>query len=163
MSELISIDYNVRICKLRASDFGDPTKRYRILLFAAKRGWKLPACPVPTHGNDKSLVPVTTCRDALKELEEIDPAADDRVVTLDDGRQVWGHFEERTVLTERHEIYETLKADKPAITIRKKNPVKHYNGKRFITIHERSRLMSFPSERKLLQSNWECCTSKVIG
>lgn len=157
MSELISMNYSVRIYKLRASDFGDPTKRDRIILFAAKEGWKLPACPAPTHGNDKGLAPVTTCRDVLKELHEIDPVTDDRLVTLKDGRQVWGHFEERTVFTRKHEQYESLTADEPAITIRKKNPVKHYLRKRFITIHERSRLVSFPSGYMFEGNHEDCC------
>eukprot|EP00956_Cyclotella_meneghiniana_P040782 scaffold204826_cov38-Cyclotella_meneghiniana.AAC.1 len=116
-------DYNVRICKLRASDFGDPTKRDRIILFAAKRVWKLPACPAPTHGNGKGLAPLTTCRIALKELVKIDSAADDRnssvrMVTLKDRRELRGHFEEHTILIEKHETYESLKADELAITIR---------------------------------------------
>jgi DNA (cytosine-5)-methyltransferase 1 len=153
---LIELGYSVRICKVRASDFGDPTQRERIILFASKRGWKLPSSPVPTHGNVNGLVPVVTCRDALKELEKIDPVSDDEWATLADGREVWGHWEKST-FTDKFEEYESLKADETAITIRKKNPVKHYLLDRFVTILERARLMSFPDDYIFEGSPQECC------
>jgi DNA (cytosine-5)-methyltransferase 1 len=153
---LIKLGYSVRICNVRASDFGDPTKRPRVILFASKRGWKLPSCPVPTHGNADRLAPFVTCRDALKELEKIDPVSDDALATLADGRKVWGHWKKSTS-TDNFNDYESLKADETAITIRKKNPVKHYMHDRFITILERARLMSFPDDYVFEGLPQECC------
>lgn len=112
--------YSVRLCKITASDFGDPTKRERVILFAAKRGWKLPSCPVPTHGNGEGLAPIATCSEVLKDLE-VDPVSNDGLLALPDGSKVWGHFVEKTALTEKYEGIESLKANEPAITIRKRN------------------------------------------
>jgi DNA (cytosine-5)-methyltransferase 1 len=156
LSELISMSYSVRVCKVVASDFGDPTKRERVILLAAKKGWKLPSCPKPTHGSGHGLAPVVTCSDILKELETVNPVSNDGFVTLQDGREVWGHFIEKTMLTENSEGYESLKANEPAITIRKKNPVKHYSLDRYITILERSRLMSFPYGYEFEGSHQDC-------
>lgn len=147
VSELVGVGYSVRLCKLTSSDYGDPTRRERIVLFAAKKGYKLPSCPAPTHGSENSgLLPIVSCSDALNDLSEIQPVPDDGLVTLKDGCKVWGHFVERTELTEKHECYDRLKANEPAITIRKNNQVKHYLLNRFITILERARLMSFPDD-----------------
>jgi DNA (cytosine-5)-methyltransferase 1 len=153
---LIKLGYSVRICNVRASDFGDPTKRPRVILFASKRGWKLPSCPVPTHGNADGLAPIVTCRDALKDLEKIDPVSDDEWATLADGSKVWGHWKKSTV-TDNFDDYKSLEADEVAITLCKKNPVKHYMHDRFITILERARLMSFPDGYVFEGAPQECC------
>lgn len=156
LCELDRMGYDVRVNKVVASDFGDPTKRERVILFAAKKGWKLPSCPTPTHGSGHGLAPVLTCSDVLKELETVDPVSNDRLVTLQDGRGVWGHFKEKTILTEKYDSYESLKANEPAITIRKNNPVRHYSQDRYITILERSRLMSFPYDYVFEGSHQDC-------
>ena len=156
ITDLIGIGYGVRVCKVIASDYGDPTKRERVIMFAAKKGWKLPSRPAPTHGVEDGLAPIVTCSDVLKDLE-IDPVPNDEQAILSDGRKVWGHFEEKTILTEKHEEYEFLKANKPAITMRKKNPVKHYSLDRFITVLERARLMSFPYNYIFEGSLQDCC------
>lgn len=59
---------------------------------------------MPTHGNADDLAPVVTCRDALRELEKIDPVSDEKLATLADGSKVWGYWE-KTAFSDKFEGY----------------------------------------------------------
>jgi DNA (cytosine-5)-methyltransferase 1 len=74
IAELVILDYQVRPFLMRASDYGEAQKRDRVVLFGAKRGFKLPDFPKATHAdNDVLLSKVVTAKDVLGILEGIDP------------------------------------------------------------------------------------------
>lgn len=138
---LLDNDYQFRARVLRASDYGDPQARDRVIIIAAKRGRVLPRFPSPTHGTGAN--PHVTVHDALESLELIAPDAEDGsgMVMLPDG-----------TITQDH-CTGTLKADstklnanKPSITIRRTNGIKHYSLERCITVREMARLQSFPDD-----------------
>jgi DNA (cytosine-5)-methyltransferase 1 len=146
MAGLLSMDYQIRLCKrLNAMHYGDPQDRKRVISFAAKRGYALPEAPRPTHGNEPNLRKIVTVRDAIGDLEDIEPT-EDGIVILNDGSEARGHYLKDTKRVEKHvEKQDTvLQPDLPACTVRKHNTLVHYNRKRNITQLERARLMSFP-------------------
>ena len=141
---LLSQEYQVRICKrLNAKSYGDPQDRERAIVFGCKKGFVLPSPPPPTHGEEPHLKDVVTVRDALHDLECIEPTEDGKV-WLNNGSLARGHYSKDTTRVENHEPDVELQADLPAKTVRKQNRIVHYNRKRNATILERARLMSFP-------------------
>jgi DNA (cytosine-5)-methyltransferase 1 len=142
---LLSQEYQVRLCKrLNAKNYGDPQDRERVIVFASKKGYALPSAPLPTHGNEPHLKKVVTVRDVLSDLEFIERTKDGKV-WLNDGSEARGHYFKGAIV-EKHEPDEELQPDMPAQTIRKKNQLVHYNRKRYATVLERARLMSFPDD-----------------
>ena len=142
---LLCDDYQIRICKrLNAKHFGDPQDRERVIVFASKIGYTLPSAPSPTHGNEVHLQNCVTAREALCDLEDIEPTKDG-TVWLNNGTSVaYCHYKTNNATKKSGESVEELQPDIPSNTIRKKNPVMHYNRKRNLTNLERARLMSFP-------------------
>mmetsp|Transcript_18984 Transcript_18984/g.38244 ORF Transcript_18984/g.38244 Transcript_18984/m.38244 type:complete len:864 (+) Transcript_18984:22-2613(+) len=141
---LLSQEYQVRICKrLNAQSYGDPQDRERVIVFGCKKGFALPSPPSPTHGKEAHLKDVVTVRDALRDLECIEPTKDGKV-WLNDGSFAHGHYSKDSTRVENHEPDVELQPDLPAKTVRKQNRIVHYNRKRNATILERARLMSFP-------------------
>jgi len=150
MGKLISLGYHVSCTMIWASHYGDPQNRKRLVLLAAKRGYELPAVPKQTHGGD-GMEPIVNVQDALKDLEDIDPNCSGRV-ELKNGKIVHGHFLDGTVIAANNDGDERLYAQNPlapAVTVRKKNNMCHYNLDRHLTILEYKRLMSFPDSHKL--------------
>ena len=87
-----------------------------------------------------------TVRDAIGDLEDIDPT-EDGIVMLDGGSEARGHYLQGTKLSEKHVEQQNpvLQPDLPCtVTVRKHNALVHYNRKRNVTLLERARLMSFP-------------------
>lgn len=141
---LLKMSYQVHTCMVKASDFGDPQNRCRVIVLASKRGYKLPILK-PTHGEGKQ--DVVTARDVLRNLEDIDPVPGVGLVQIND-RAVWDHFREGTALAEKSDNHYVLNANLPANTIRKGNQVRHYKHNRYLTVRERARLQSFPDNHR---------------
>jgi len=138
---LLNQSYQVRTCLVKASSFGDPQTRARVIILASKKGYKLPILK-PTHGGEK--LKVVTARDVLHDLEDIDPVPGVGLVQLPNGGHVWDHFKEGTDLAEKSDNNYVLNANLPANTVRKGNQMRHYKHDRYITVRERARLQSFP-------------------
>ncbi|KAL7531945.1 hypothetical protein ACHAWF_003969 [Thalassiosira exigua] len=138
---LLASDYQVQLCKVLASDYGDPQDRPRVILLVSKRGWRLPSIPEATHGGDR--LRIRTARDALGDLELIEPT-ETGYAQLPDGTEILDHYKEGTEFSTKHDNNYRLDANRPANTIRKGNPIKHYKLNRYITARERARLQSFP-------------------
>lgn len=141
IADLLLLDYQVRLCCVDAGRYGDPQQRNRVILFASKRGCKLPDFPKETHGDEPKQAKKTV-QDALSSLEQIPPAEDGSDhAELADGTVVWNHNAESTRL--RKDV-EKLVRDGVAKTVRRRNAIKHYSLNRCLTVRERARLQSFP-------------------
>ena len=143
MAGLIADNYQVQLCLLESSNYGDAQARKRVILLASKKGWKLPSIPVATHGHGK--LPKRTAKDALGGLEQIEPTETGCIHV--DGKEVWDHYKKGTQLGRGHDSAYQLDAHQPANTMRKANQVKHYRKdlNRYITARERALLQSFPN------------------
>ncbi|KAL9181841.1 hypothetical protein ACHAXT_012184 [Thalassiosira profunda] len=155
MGKLISMGYSVNVTQTYASHFGDPQKRKRLVLFAAKQGYQLPSNPKQTHGVEDDLQPVVTVGDAMGDLEDVAPNGPGRV-QLENGKIVQGHFIEGTKLAGRSDDDIRLSRNKPvapasgtANTLRKQNKMQHSECNRYLTLLECKRLMSFPDSHVL--------------
>ena len=149
---LLRMSYQVRTCQAKASDFGDPQNRIRIIVLASKRGHKLPLLK-PTHGEGR--LPVVTAREVLRNLEDIDPVPGMGLVEIMVGGRrvaVWDHLQEGTSLSEKSDGHYVLNANLPANTVRKGNQMRHYKHDRYVTVRERARLQSFPDNHRLAGS-----------
>ena len=77
MAELLKLDYQVRLCVCRASDYGDAQDRKRVILFGARCDYRLPGFPKTTHGDLDDLKNKTvselqkTAQDILREFEMV--------------------------------------------------------------------------------------------
>lgn len=80
MADLLLLKYQIRLCIVKASDYGDPQDRERIILFAAKKGYKLPNFPKPTHGDEEELLPRIPVKDVLGNLENVEPVFESGLV-----------------------------------------------------------------------------------
>lgn len=131
--------YQCRIRILDSADFGDPQSRKRVVIIVSKKPNALPELPKPTHGN--GLKPIVTARDALYDLEQIDPREGPGIVALPNGTMVDHHVKSgQTAYVEG----ETLKADAPAHTVLCGHAVGHYAKNRACTNWECARIQNFP-------------------
>ena len=144
VAEFLTMNYQVRICQLDASEYGDPQKRERFFILAAKEGLMLPDLPQPTHGKGLPHERKTTA-DALGFLENIPP--------LDYEGEVWAKVDGVETSLRGHVLRSSerkpddvdLTAGDPAPTVLKRRVIRHYkNSKRPLTVLERSQLQSFP-------------------
>lgn len=134
LREVMKLGYQVRCSCLKASDYGDPQKRPRIIVMGARSFTLLPSLPVKTHGPDSNQLPFVTARDALRGFE--------------------GTFEENE--TPLHSEDEArLEAYKPAPAVRGGRPPIHYSENRRISIEEACALQSFPVGFKLAGNKTE--------
>jgi DNA (cytosine-5)-methyltransferase 1 len=145
IAELHCMGYQVRWAKLNSSDYGDPQKRERVILWGAQTSMHLPMKPQPTHG--KNLMERRTVGDSIGCLESIEPyTPGDEGVHSENGQLLHNHCASTSTPTEEELERYTLKADRPAPTIKGANHAIHYNRKRFISVREAACLQSFPIE-----------------
>lgn len=145
MAGLIANNYQIQLCLLESSNYGDAQARKRVILLASKKGWALPSIPKATHGHGEGLLPKRTAKDAIGSLERIEPT-ESGCVNLD-GQEVWDHYKAGTQYGRGHDTAYQLDPNQPANTMRKANQVKHYRKdlNRYITARERALLQSFPN------------------
>jgi len=150
MARLIAMGYDVSTTMIWASHYGDPQRRKRLVLLAAKPGYKLPSTPPQTHGDGEGMKPVVNVSDVLHDLEDLEPNCSGRVQLTK--KAVYGHFIDGTYRVASNDDDTRLYAQHPlapAKTVRKKNNMRHYNLDRYLTILEYKRLMSFPDGHSL--------------
>jgi len=150
-SDLILEGYQIRLCVLNASNYGDAQDRIRVLVFFIQKGYKLPEYPKESHGEGgigEGLSPKVTVGEKLNYLYDEGPT-ECGMIKLPDGTVVRDHELEGTQIWRGGEtkiMY--LLEDKPAKTILKGNPLKHPLKERMCSIRERAELQSFPRSFK---------------
>jgi len=155
MGKLISLGYQVSYTMIWASQYGDPQDRKRLILFAAKQGYKLPPSPSPTHGDGDGIDPTVNVHDVLKDLEDLEPNCSGSA-ELKNGKIVKGHYRWQTVVSSSNDDDTRLYAEHPlapARTVRKNNKMLHYKHPRYLTLLELKRLFSFPDSHTL-EGTW---------
>ena len=152
VSQLLQLEYQVTAKVLTASDYGDPQRRRRLILVAARKDCVLPPLPSPTHGavsldatmtGLNALLPTKTCKDALKQLEKHEPTTTKTCGSVMLGDTVaFNHVVPRHACTEHDWL---LAKDEPSRTILAgAKPHRHYRGDRFVSVREAACLQSFP-------------------
>jgi site-specific DNA-cytosine methylase len=125
-----------------SSHYGDPQKRLRVFILAAKRGMRLPLLPSITHGPETHLHDVCTAKNALGDLESVPPVPGSGIVQLPNGNCTYNHTvndidDSNDPTYDPDEVQ--LRSDKPGQTITTQNKVKHYLHHRYLTIRELAR------------------------
>jgi DNA (cytosine-5)-methyltransferase 1 len=142
VANLLAMAYQVRVQILTASSYGDPQKRRRLIVIAARCDCLLPAMPSPTHGT--GLLPVKTCKDALCVLDGHAPTSSRSVgAILVAGRVVFNHVVPGHRL-DREADFELIEDEPSRTVLAKARPHLHYDGHRFISVREAACLQSFP-------------------
>jgi DNA (cytosine-5)-methyltransferase 1 len=137
IADLLILGYQVRVCILTASDYGDPQERDRVVLFAALKGWKLPDIPKSTEGGP--------FREALRDLVDLDPVEGNGIVKLPTGAIVHDHSIDGTDLKTENDHLSQCQGDF-ARTVRRQRGIKHHVHPRGLTVRERARIQSFPDD-----------------
>lgn len=150
VSELLNMNYQVRVEVLTASNYGDPQNRKRVILWAAKCGMILPAAPAPTHG--EGLLPRRTVKDAIGALESY-PCFSGKKGSVQYPNGTIDH-NNRTTSTFADPDMHVLVANKPSRTVTGFSLV-HYKGNRFLSIRESACLQSFPWDYQFFGSTQE--------
>ncbi|CAJ1941205.1 unnamed protein product [Cylindrotheca closterium] len=157
--EFIMNDDQVRVGILDSSEYGDPQKRQRVVMFVSKKGWKLPDLPEPTHGPARPLEPLQTPKDAIGDLEQVIPRNKPGILALPP-RKSGSDGSERIIEVDHHVIMksdddrdcysktDSLVANKPANTVLCGHAIKQYKLNRACTNLEGARLQSFPDDYK---------------
>lgn len=145
-ASLLHMSYQVRVDVLNSSSYGDPQNRRRLILTAARGDCLLPKTPPCTHGYEPGLLPIKTCKDAIKIFERHTPAfsrpSGSGSVFLN-GRVIFNHICPG-FKPEKDDGY-VLEEDGPSRTILAKAcPYIHYRIDRFISVREAACLQSFP-------------------
>ncbi|KAL7553175.1 hypothetical protein ACHAWF_017393 [Thalassiosira exigua] len=65
---LMKLGYQVRCTELEACDYGDPQKWPRVIMIVSKNAVPIPSFPAKTYGEDPSLFPYVTVKDALSSV-----------------------------------------------------------------------------------------------
>jgi len=71
IQEFEALGYSVSYAKLLASDYGVPQNRRRVMFVGILGGPQF-VFPMPTHGEDRALLPRVSCWDAISDLPEHD-------------------------------------------------------------------------------------------
>ena len=128
---------------------GDPQRRRRLILLAARNDCKLPDMPEPTHG--PNLLPIMTCGDALQQFEKETPTKPTSCgAILINQTVVYNHImPKQKGSSDDYELIE----DEPSRTILARGrPHLHYSGERFISVREAACLQSFPTTYRFFGS-----------
>jgi len=153
ITELMDMNYQVRVEVLKASDFGDPQNRRRVILWAAKCDENcqmlLPSAPKPTHG--PNLIPRRTVQDAIGCLDKI-PCFTDKKGSIKFSGTIDHNFRAPDHLPDT--LFHVSKANKPSRTVTG-CPLVHYNGARYMTVRESALLQSFPWDYTFIGSTQE--------
>lgn len=142
MADLLAIGYQVRVCILTTSDYSVPQARHRLLLFAARPGYRLPA-PRPHTA-------FVSVEDALRDFEDVPPAEESGLVRLPSGALVTHHYREGTddfASAPPDDLVHLSQCCKGAVAaVRRRQRIRHHRLPRFITVRERARLQAFPDD-----------------
>lgn len=153
ISELLNMNYQVRVEILKSSDFGDPQNRRRVILWAAKCDddckMPLPCAPSPTHG--ENLLPRRTVKDAIGCLDSI-PVFSNKKGSINFNGTIDHNFRAPDHLPDTG--FHVLRANKPSRTVTGV-PLVHYRGDRYLTVRESALLQSFPWDYTFLGSTQE--------
>ena len=141
ITDLLLLNYQVRIFIANAKDYGDPQSRSRVWIVAALPTVELPAMPVPVPRKLR-------IREALQPLADVSPVPGNGRVFVD-GVKVDDHRIEETAseppATATKEFDRLSQCvDDFARTVRCQRPIKHHTLNRFVTVRERATLQSFP-------------------
>jgi len=149
VAHLLQLNYQVRAKVLTSSDYGDPQRRRRLILIAARQNTILPQFPSPTHG--PGLLPLKTCKDALKLFETHDPSFVKHSGSVQvGGLVVFNHIIPRHKFNDKD--FELVE-DEPSRTIlARTRPHVHYSKQRFISVREAASLQSFPLDYQFFGS-----------
>ena len=146
----MQIGYQLRVKVLSSEKYGDPQRRRRLIILAARNDVKLPDMPEPTHGHD--LLPIMTCKDALQKFEGELPTKSKSCGAVRIGDAiVYNHIipRQKPGVNDDYELIE----DQPSRTIlARSRPHIHYNGERFISVREAACLQSFPATYRFFGS-----------
>jgi len=144
---LLDAGYHLRAQVIRASDYGDPQNRKRVIILAAKEGRRLPDFPKPTHfaqpNHEKGELAHVTVKDALEDLASVTPDTEggNGPVQLPNGT-----FTDNHCIVGKRVEKEKLEPNAPSNTVRRTNGIDHYSQDRTITVREMARLQSFPDD-----------------
>jgi site-specific DNA-cytosine methylase len=97
VADLLEIGYQCRVFGVVASAYGDPQKRPRIILFAARFDAYLPDAPAPKPGDERTL------HQALADLIDIKPTSGSGRVLTTSGKIVEQHCSESLELKAENE------------------------------------------------------------
>jgi DNA (cytosine-5)-methyltransferase 1 len=144
VSDLLRLSYQVRVKVLTSSCYGDPQKRRRLILVAARGDCLLPEMPPPTHGEGPGLVPTVTCEDALQMFEGHHPSSSKSCgAVLVHNTHVFNHIVPRRKY-DREDDFELIGSEPSRTILARARPYLHYSGTRFISVREAACLQSFP-------------------
>ncbi len=144
VENLLQMSYQVRVKVLTSSCYGDPQKRRRLILVAARGDCLLPEMPPPTHGDGPGLIPTMTCEDALHMFEKHPPSSSRSCgAVLVHDTHVFNHIAPRRKF-DRDDDFELIRSEPSRTILARARPHLHYNGARFISVREAACLQSFP-------------------
>jgi DNA (cytosine-5)-methyltransferase 1 len=144
VADLLHLSYQVRVKVLTSSWYGDPQKRRRLILVAARSDCMLPEMPLPTHGDRPGLIPTMTCEDALKMFERHSPSSSKSCgAVLVHDTHVFNHIVPRHKF-DRESDFELIGNEPSRTILARARPYLHYSGARFISVREAACLQSFP-------------------
>lgn len=135
-------NYSARIGILNSAHYGTPQSRNRVIIFVSQKPNALPDLPKPTYGD--GLLPVRTARDAIGDLEKVEPRERPGILKLPDSTIVDHHIK----TSQEYSEDETLTADVPAHTVLCSHAIGHFSLPRACTTLEVARLQGFPDDWK---------------
>jgi DNA (cytosine-5)-methyltransferase 1 len=141
VNSLLQMKYQIRVQVLSSEKYGDPQKRRRLILLAARSDCKLPEMPAPSHG--LGLYPIVTSKDVLWKFEKELPTKSNSCGAVFIGDTVvYNHIIPK--YKPPADEYKLVKDEPSRTVLARSRPHVHYNGERFISVREAACLQSFP-------------------